>query len=370
MTTGEASAPSALEAEIRDEILREGPIPVARYMALCLGHPRHGYYVARDPFGAAGDFTTAPEISQMFGELLGLWAVAAWQAMGAPTPFRLIELGPGRGTLMADALRAASLVPAFREAAAVHLVETSPALRARQRETLRGLADPVWHDALATVPPGAFVLLANEFLDALPIHQAVKAEDGWYERVVGLDERGRLAFGLAPMPLADFATRLPPDLESAPLGAVFEWRSDTLIAELGERMLAHPGAALFIDYGHGRSGFGDTLQAVRRHGFADPLQAPGEADLTAHVDFAALVRVAARAGVTVHGPAGQGAFLKRLGIEARAAKLRASATPPQRDAIDAALARLTGSGPSEMGALFKALALTSPGLPAPPGFDS
>ena len=345
---------------VREIVEAEGPMAVERYMALALGHPTHGYYATRDPFGAAGDFTTAPEISQMFGELLGLWAVAVWDAAGRPTPFRLVEIGPGRGTLMADALRAARVVPAFLRAADLHLVETSPTLRAVQARTLGG-ADlrPTWHDALAAVPPGPTILLANELFDALPIRQWVCGRSGWHERLVGPGPDCGLAFGLAPEP----DVRVRADGRPGDVMEVGEARL-ALAAELGSRLARDGGAALIVDYGHARSGFGDTLQAVRRHAFADPLAEPGEADLTAHVDFAALARAARRAGAAVHGPVPQGDFLRALGIEARAARLRA-ADPSAAGAVDLALDRL--AGPDGMGTLFKAMAIAHPSVPALPG---
>jgi len=338
---------------------------VERYMALCLGHPVYGYYRTRDPLGARGDFTTAPEISQMFGELIGLWAAEVWRAMGEPSPVRLVELGPGRGTLMADALRAARVLPAFRSATVVHLVETSPALRARQEAALAPADAPVsWHGDLAEVPDGPAIVVANEFFDALPIRQFVGTERGWCERLVGLSEGG-LAFGLAPEPARDVPLPVRP-------GATLEWPAAgvAVMGTLAARLAAQGGAALVVDYGHARSGFGDTLQAMRDHAYADPLADPGEADLTAHVDFALLASAARRAGATVLGPVLQGDFLRALGIEARAAAIRQRATPVQGDAIDAAVARLTGSGEGQMGALFKVLGLVAPDLPPLPGFPS
>ena len=347
----------SLLGELRETIAQEGPIPVERYMALCLGHPVHGYYRRKDPFGAAGDFTTAPEISQIFGELVGLWAVTVWEAMGAP-PFRLVELGPGRGTLMQDLLRAARVRPAFLEAAAIDLVETSPVLRDIQRERLGG-APVAWRERIEEVPDGPAIVVANEFFDALPVRQYVRTGRGWCERLVGL-EGERLAFGLAPEPA--------PIAAQAPLGAVLEVPEASLaiVRGLARRLVAQGGAALVIDYGFEGPAFGETLQAVRRHSYADPLAEPGEADLTAHVDFSALAR--AGAGAAVHGPAPQGDFLRALGIEARAGALKARASPRQAADIDAALARLTGSGPEAMGSLFKALALADPRLPPLPGF--
>ena len=357
-----------LEAEIRRIIAIDGPLDVARYMALCLGHPLHGYYVARDPFGHAGDFVTAPEISQMFGELIGLWSAAAWQAMGAPAPLRLIELGPGRGTLMADALRAANIMPAFRAALAVHLVETSPRLVARQRETLPGLDIPLaWHRDLGEVPEGPAIVIANEFFDALPIHQAVKTSVGWHVRMVGLAD-DRLTFMVSPDPMPGFERVLPEPLHDAPVGAIYEWRDDRIVLELAQRLVHSGGIALIIDYGHAESAPGETLQAVRGHRFADPLAEPGVADLTAHVDFAALARAAKRVGARTHGPVTQGAFLRRLGIEQRAQRLKADATPQQAADIDAAIARLTDR--DAMGDLFKVLATADPKLQTLPGFDT
>lgn len=353
-----------LLAEVRELIAAEGPISVARYMALALGHPVHGYYITRDPLGLAGDFTTAPEISQMFGELIGLWAAETWRLMGEPATLRLVELGPGRGTLMADALRAARALPAFRGALDVHLVETSPVLTAAQRDILAACGRPVaWHARPEDVPAGPAIVIANEFLDALPIRQFERRERGWHERLVGLGDDTALAFGLAPEP----EPGLPSGGRAGDVIEVGEAAS-AVTRNLAERLVREGGAALLVDYGHDRSGFGDTLQAVRRHAYADPLAGPGEADLTAHVDFAALARVAAAAGALVHGPVTQGAFLSGLGIAARAERLRGAAGPDGAPAIDAALARLVE--PGQMGRLFKVLALSGPGLAALPGLPA
>jgi NADH dehydrogenase [ubiquinone] 1 alpha subcomplex assembly factor 7 len=357
----------SLRREIAELIATEGPISVERFMALALSHPRHGYYRSRDPLGAEGDFVTAPEISQMFGELIGLWAVDCWARMGEPERLALIELGPGRGTLMADALRAARLSPRFLAELSIHLVETSEILRVKQRETLghaKTAAVPIaWHARFAEIPEGPFILVANEFFDALPIRQYLRDAKGWRERLVGLDDEGRLAFGLS----ADVEAALRLD---APQGAILEMcpHGLALAREIAARLISAGGTALLIDYGYSRQGFGDTLQAVRRHEFADPLEAPGEADLTAHVDFAALGRVARDAGAALHGPATQGALLRALGIKARAQRLKAGASAIQAAAIDAALARLTGEAQGEMGALFKAMAISSPKLPSLAGF--
>ncbi len=354
---------SPLGARLRDLIRLEGPIGVDRYMAICLGDPQHGYYTTRDPFGAAGDFVTAPEISQMFGELIGLWAAEVWLQMGSPAPVVMVELGPGRGTLMADALRAARALPAFRQALSVHLVETSPVLRQAQGRALAD-ADPTWHDATGTLPDGPIIVIANEFLDALPIRQFVRKDGAWRERLVGLDPDGRLAFGLAPDP--------EPLAGAAPEGTVREVPVAALpiVRDIARRIAATGGAALFIDYGHDGAGYGDTLQALRAHGFADPLARPGSQDLTVHVDFA-ILREAARAEACAYqGTVSQGEWLLRLGLGQRAAALSARADPGQAARIAAAFDRLTAGGATAMGRLFKVGAIANPALPLLPGFDT
>jgi len=359
-----------LETEIRRRIEVAGPMPVGQYMSLCLSHPEHGYYMTRDPIGRSGDFTTAPEISQMFGELIGLWAAAAWQSMGAPGFVHLVELGPGRGTLMRDALRAAQVVSDFHAAVAVHLVEVSPVLARRQRELLNGLGVPVeWHQSLQEVPDGPLIVIANEFFDALPVYQAVKLDNGWHERVIEINRVGNFAFGTAADLIPSFDHLVPQRVRNAPTGAYYEWRPDQVTLELSRRLARDRGAALVIDYGHEESGLGETLQAVGEHAYADPLVAPGIVDLTAHVDFAALAHAAESMGARAHGPLLQGEFLHRLGIEARAAALKANATQEVANAVDAALLRLTGMGRTDMGALFKVMALADPTLKSLPGFE-
>nr|WP_230531682.1 SAM-dependent methyltransferase [Microvirga roseola] len=343
---------------LREMIALEGPIPVERYMNLCLRH----YYASRDPLGEAGDFTTAPEISQMFGELVGLWVLELWHAMGRPSPVRLVELGPGRGTLMADLLRAARLLPDFGKAATVHLVETSPALRQRQQTALASSGSPIaWHDDIGEVPQGPMLLVANEFFDALPVRQFVATERGWCERLVGLDGEN-LIFGLRPEPERAFSNPLR-------LGDILEWPAASLaiMKSLSRRIARDGGAALIIDYGYWGPAFGDTLQALKKHAFVDPLSEPGEADLTTHVDFQRLAQAAAEERVRVHGVSSQGDFLAALGIEARAAALKKRATPAQAEDIDRALARLTERGPKAMGDLFKVLAVTHESIEAVPG---
>ena len=338
--------------------IREGgPIPVAEYMAECLLHPLHGYYTMREPFGVAGDFTTAPEISQMFGELLGLVLAQAWLDQGAPDPFTLAELGPGRGTLMADILRATRGVPGFHAAARVVLVEASPRLRDVQAATLAPRV-PLWLDRAEDLPDHPLFLVANEFLDALPIRQFQLTPEGWRERLVGLADEA-LAFGLSP-PLpqvpdsAAFRAARPGDLveHCAPAQAA-------VAAALGP-VLRHGGLALFIDYGGWRSN-GDTLQAMRAHAFDPVLAHPGQADLTAHVDFEPLATLA-----PAHAFTTQGQFLRHLGIGVRAERLARNLTGGALENHRAALRRLTD--PAEMGSLFKVLALTRTDAPLPPGF--
>ncbi len=360
-----------LEADIRRRIAAAGPMPVGEYMAICLGDPEHGYYRTRDPLGAGGDFITSPEISQMFGELIGLWLAAIWMRMDQPKHVNVIELGPGRGTLMNDALRAVKVLPAFRAAIDLHLVEISPALQAQQADTLAEQKVPTtWHASLADVPEGPAIIVANEFFDALPVNQAVKTDSGWYERQVGIDESGHLAFTVADQPLQGFAALLPPAVRAAPADAIFEWRAETEAMELGRRVARGGGGALVIDYGHAHSATGDTLQAVGHHAYADVLSAPGRVDLTAHVDFEALARSIEAMGARAHGPITQGQLLRRLGIETRAAKLKARAASSGATGVDAAFARLTGHGPGEMGGLFKAAAFTHPSVGVPPAFET
>jgi len=343
-------------------IAANGPLGIADYMAHCLADPEYGYYATRDPLGRAGDFITAPEISQMFGELIGAWLVHAWRAAGAPAPAILAEAGPGRGTLMADILRTAGTDPAFLSAVSLHLVETSPALRQKQKAALAGVKPPVsWHERIEDVPEAPLFFIANEFFDALPIRQYIRTGDGWRERVVGLDDAGNLAFGPGPSgfdrPIAD-----------APEGAIIEIcpAAEAIMGVIAGRIAAFGGAALIVDYGYGKAAFGDTLQAVKNHAFADPLAEPGEADLTAHVDFAALARSAQKAGAAVHGPMDQGAFLLAMGLLERAGRLGAGKDAQTRNAIAKAVERLAGR--DAMGTLFKVLAVTPAGLDLPP-FD-
>ncbi len=352
---------------LRELIGRDGPVTVAEYMELALSHPEHGYYMTREPFGPSGDFTTAPEVSQMFGELIGLWLGVAWRNMGRPDSVHLIELGPGRGTLMRDILRAAKNVSGFREAISVTLVEMSGRLIEAQRETLRGAEIPIrWRPAPDPLPVGPCLVVANEFIDALPVSQFVRAENEWRERLVGLED-GRLTFAVSDHG-TDRADAIARDLSATP-GDIVERRAhaETLVRDIGSHLSAHDGAALLIDYGHRLSGIGDTLQAVRSHEYHPPLDAPGTADLTAHVDFEALARAGREGGAQIHGPVSQRSFLTGLGIRHRYRSLAETAGDAQKRLLDSALHRLIGV--NEMGSLFKVLALAAPGLQIEAGFD-
>jgi SAM-dependent MidA family methyltransferase len=360
---------SPLETEIRRLIRIAGPMPVSKYVELCLTHPQHGYYVTRDPLGRAGDFTTAPEISQIFGELVGLWAASVWQMMGSPNRICLVELGPGRGTMMADILRAAKILPDFDAALSVHLVETSPALRELQRVKLDGTGKSIsWDNTLDNVPKIPSIYFANEFFDALPVRQAVKQGSNWHERTVEVSADNKLQFSFHPAPLAAFEETVPFVSRNAPDGTIFEWRSPYSALELGRRV-SRSGAALVIDYGHLHSGVGDTLQAVRAHKFADPLASPGLADLSSHVDFEALAAAIAGMGARTEKTIDQGTFLKRLGIATRASALKAGTDKAGAAAIDSAVERLTATRTTGMGRLFKVLGAAQSDLPTLPGFD-
>jgi NADH dehydrogenase [ubiquinone] 1 alpha subcomplex assembly factor 7 len=344
------------------QIRANGPISVATYMALCLTHPQRGYYRSADPLGSTGDFVTAPEISQMFGELIGFFLVNLWQQMGEPASFTLLELGPGRGTLMQDALRAASKAEGFTDALHLQLFETNPELRALQAERLAAY-HPYWAGEIDAVGDDPLLVVANEFFDALPVRQFVRADGGWRERLVGLRD-GRRTFGLAPTVLPD--STMPEAIRSAHDGEVYEagLAAQDVMRRLGRKVATLGGALLAIDYGYRSTQTGETLQGVRRHAFADVLAAPGEVDISAHVDFGALGEVARSAGLTVAPLATQGDFLRRMGIVERAGTL-SRANPGQADAIDTALQRLTGK--DQMGELFRAFCAHSPGL-APHGF--
>ena len=330
-----------LEEIIAAMIEAEGPMPLDRYMALCLGHPQLGYYMTRDPFGASGDFTTSPEISQVFGELVGVWLLNSWALLGSPKKFALVELGPGRGTLMADVLRAVRAVPEFAKGAEVHLVETSPVMRALQREKL---GEVNWHDTIESLPTMPSFIIANEFFDALPIQQFENRAGRWFQRCIGFGE-GKLKMGLVP---------------SAPLSGdegLYEVSPVSLaVAEdLGAHIAKYGGVALVIDYGHLKSSVGDTLQAMRKHGFVSVLDAPGEADITAHVDFELLAKAFISGGAELLPMLTQGQFLKAMGLDLRTEKLAAKLDGQAREDFKAASHRLADA--AQMGNLFKVMAV-------------
>ncbi len=361
---------SRLADILRRIIDSHGPLDVGQFMALCAAHRGAGYYHRRETIGLAGDFVTAPEISQTFGELLGLALAAFWQQTRPGGPIALVELGPGRGTLMTDLWRATSRVPGFHAAVrAVHLVEISSSLRQLQERTLRGLP-LVFHEDLAELPRDLpLYLIANEFFDSLPMRQFVRTGRGLQERRVATDERGRFAFVLdpRPLPLASLETAGLAEVPAGP-GAVVEIAParEALVADLAARIAAQGGLAYILDYGFDTPRWADTLQAVARHRRVDPLAMPGEADLSSHVDFAALLRATRDSGTRRFGPIGQGRFLRRLGIETRLATLAARAGAAERTGLEAGVRRLID--PAAMGTLFKVLAIAGPGEDVPPGF--
>ena len=349
---------SATEDDLRARIRAAGSIGLDAYMDAA----NTAYYATGDAIGAAGDFITAPEISQCFGELIGLWAAVTWQNLGAPAPFNLVELGPGRGTLMADAVRAVARVPGFHAAARIHLIERSAGLMERQRQALAAHTVQ-WHRDINDLPRGPTIVIANEFLDALPIRQFEYTADGWNERRVALDDGGAFQWALKP------ADAHVPDHVAPTPGAIYE-DSPAVAAvtvALAARITGSGGAALLIDYGYGGGVSGDTLQAVHKHRPAAVLTAPGAHDLTAHVDFAAVARTAEAAGARVFGPVEQGTWLRRLGIDLRAERLARDKSEAARDAILTGVRRLTDV--RAMGSLFKVMALAAPSLPALEGFD-
>jgi NADH dehydrogenase [ubiquinone] 1 alpha subcomplex assembly factor 7 len=359
---------SALGDKIARRIRNGGPLSLAAYMAIALHDPDLGYYATRRPLGAAGDFVTAPEISQVFGELIGLWCALVWEQIGRPDLVILAELGPGSGVLADDLLRAAGAVPELRRALRLYLVEASPVLRGEQERRL-AYADPVWLTRFDELPAGPMLIVANEFLDALPIRQLVRGHREWSERMVALDRDDRLVFadGLESPALS---LLVPDDVRNtARPGAVFEFcpQALALSAVLGARLEHDPGAALFIDYGDFPSRAGSTLRAISHHGPVDALVSPGSADLSAHVDFAAFAQAARTAGASAHGPVSQGRFLGTLGAGARLAALLQRATADQRQRLESGVVRLLD--PAQMGDLFKAVALVSPWVPTPFGFE-
>ncbi|MGO9983542.1 MAG: class I SAM-dependent methyltransferase [Rhodomicrobium sp.] len=400
-STGPTGNPPDLAQKLIARIATHGPISFHDYMESCLYDPEHGYYKKKEAVGRSGDFITAPEISQVFGELIGLWAGETWRLMGQPAAIRLIELGPGRGTLTADAVRALRVLPGFLKSVTVHLIESSGPLRLAQEAALATIPCPIfWHGRIEQVPGGASIVIANEFLDCLPVRQFAfdEAEQVWRERLVGHED------GLFRFELASNALGVPPHPNplpegrggrscgpvpgensgvSSPLGekdrmrgdytpledgAIFEERPGTsgLLASLAARSARDPLAALIVDYGYSRPSFGDTVQAVKRHRFASVFETPGEADLTAHVDFAALAQEAAELNLAVSGPMPMGEWLLRLGLETRVQQLLSRATAAEALDIRSRVSRLVD--PNQMGVLFKAVVLTGGGLGSLPPF--
>ena len=352
-----------LADKIKTIIRHNGPLSVTDYFAICLADPQHGYYITREPFGRTGDFITAPEISQLFGEMLGIFMVHAWQRHGSPTEnIRLVEIGPGRGTLMLDMLRVISkLAPPLFEAAHVHLVETSERLRGVQRVTLESYSSKIsWFGDFEEVPEGFTLLVANELFDAIPIRQFIKTPTGFRERFVTLDANDELSFSVGVASIDP--SLLPTPHGNEPEGTVFELAParQAVMQTLSERLRHHGGTAAIVDYGTMSTSYGDTLQAVLKHQFDDPLAHPGEADLTSHVDFEDLAKVALAAGAHINGCLRQGDFLYGLGIAERASKLAKEKTFEQQKLIAAAVDRLAGEGAGKMGELFKVLAISSP----------
>ncbi|MEP3631312.1 MAG: SAM-dependent methyltransferase [Hyphomicrobiales bacterium] len=348
---------SPLLPRLVSQIQENGPMTVGQFMQIALTDPSDGYYTNQNPFGRSGDFITAPEISQLFGEMIGIWSIDVWQKMGAPAKFQLIEAGPGRGTLMADVLRTIQkLAPPMLEAATVSLIEISPALKEKQRQALSTFDVTInWHDTLSDVADQPIILLANEFLDALPIRQFLFQENRWHERAIGLSSDGSLEWGLIP------ATITVPSRLSPNAGDIFEicTPAQTFCASVCETIKNQGGAALFIDYGHLESGFGDTFQAVKDHQYVNVLEAVGQADLTAHIDFDPLAKIGENADLTVKTTT-QGAFLLEMGILQRAGQLGANLDIEQQKIIQNDVERL--AAPDKMGNLFKAMTFAARGM--------
>jgi SAM-dependent MidA family methyltransferase len=361
---------NTLKRRIVDLIEALGPIPVSEYMALCLFDQRHGYYMTRDPLGRDGDFTTAPEVSQMFGELVGAWLIEMWRRAGRPEKPIFSEIGPGRGTLAKDLARTFDrLEPGLRDRSNFILIETSPKLAWAQATTIKGTGGTVeWAATVDELPRDRpLFIVGNELFDAVPARQFVKTASGWRERCVGLDDEDELQFIAAPGSINP--ALLPPDAEAAPEGAIFEVAParEALMQKIAERIAKDGGSGLFIDYGHLAPGIGDTFQAMREHAFVDTLEAPGEADLTTHVDFAALAAVAHAAGLRTR-LATQGEFLLALGLLERAGQLGANRDAAGQEKLRQDVERL--AGPEQMGELFKVIAIGPagvqfPGFPAP-----
>ncbi len=373
--------PSPLEERIKLLIRRNGPISIEDYMTDALSHPHEGYYMTRHAIGKDGDFTTAPEISQVFGELIGLWLVQSWHDLGSPNRFNLVELGPGRGVLMDDILRAARLRPEFIKACSIYLVETSGRLRHEQKKrlTLHKEAHIHWADKFEDIPDAPTLVIANEFFDCLPIQQYQKTKTGWHERMIGLDHNNNLTFELAPAPSKPAhplgydqpvsTCNTPNDPQPAKDDDILEISPSAkkITKVIAQFLSKNNGRALFIDYGHYSSAYGDTFQSIRDHQFWPPLQSPGKADLTAHVDFQQIAETSLHEGIGVYGPLAQGPFLDRLGISYRVETLSRGKTEEEIITLRDGVSRLIS--PNQMGELFKVMVLSSPDLDPPAGFE-
>lgn len=375
----------SLESLIKEQIRAGGAITIADYMTLALSHPEYGYYMKRDPLGKEGDFTTSPEISQIFGEIIGGWLAHQWQSLGSPEEVALVELGAGRGTLMADILRATKNVTGFHTAISVHIVEISPTLRQKQWKTLAGKHERIeWHDNMDSIPQLPLLLVANEFFDALPIRQFIRKKDGWHELMVGLMD-GELAFATSESSAILPISIMPSDSMLEDLGGILtnkekdEWRNINkeqvietcepaimVVRQISEHIAKNDGAALIIDYGYTEGSKGNTLQAVRYHAYHPVLNNVGDADLTAHVDFLALIQAAQSESVNVHGVVPQGAFLMRLGAGERTTTLCKISNHEQQQSLISGLNRI--ASPTEMGELFKVMAITSKKITKAEGF--
>jgi SAM-dependent MidA family methyltransferase len=363
-TSGAFAMTTALGEKIKSIIRATGPISVTDYFSLCLADPEYGYYKTRQPFGTAGDFVTAPEVSQLFGEMIGIFLVHAWQRHGKPANVRLVEIGPGRGTMMADMLRViARIAPSLHDTINIHLVETSERLREIQQQKLSDHEGRIaWHSGFDEVPSGFTLLAANELFDAIPIRQFVRTATGFRERVIEFDIDGELTFAAG---VAGIDPSLLPDTpKPLPLGATFEIAParQAVMTMISDRLAAEGGTAVVIDYGHMITSFGDTLQAVRMHEYDPPLEHPGEADLTSHVDFQHLAETALASGMHINGCAHQGDFLIGLGLMERAAALGRDRDGAVQQGIQLAVDRLAGAGEGKMGELFKVLAISSPAI--------
>ena len=353
---------------IKHRIDAEGPLSVADYMMEALTHPEYGYYIKGDPLGKRGDFITAPETSQMFGELIGLWCASVWEQMGSPSNINLVEIGPGRGTLMSDSLRALSIAPDFLKAITIFMIETSPILRKRQKRNLKAINHDIkWCCNFKDIPGGPFILIANEVIDVLPIRQFEKSDLGWFERKVGCDENGNLTWEIDKDQIIG-ANLIPPNIFDSKEGSIFEFGEEgtNLVRDISASVTKFGGAALIVDYGYLKTTVGDTLQGMRKHKYHNVLSDPGYVDLTSHVNFEHIAHSARVAGGQVYGAISQRDYLLQLGILIRANLLKKTASVRQRSDVLAGLKRLIDV--DEMGGLFKVLAITGPSQPVPEGF--